>query len=339
MAIFCMVWLCSCTVSSDEPMPEKPSPLGKGFYILNYGLENGEGSSLDFYSIDSNRMHRDIFGARNNAEVGKGLKDIVTWRQYALFTAEKSSAIWVINSATAKIAGRYALLREPGNIVVVDAEKTYLSSTAQEAVHVMQTAALQPVGNILLPQKAARMVLGQNKLFVLPAYSVSMASNTIYVIDALFDKLLDSIQLPGFPSGAAFASDGTLWVLCAGSEDGQSALVAIDASSYTLQKTYALPQFNPESAGFTSLHDDFCYVLCGDVYIFRPNAPDFSPEQIIAAQGRHFTAILSDTISGRVYLTGQRSGTYEGYLYRFEQQGLLIDSVRTGLRPVALAFN
>lgn len=331
--------LWSCNPSIDNPLPDRPKPLGKGIYILNYGLNSGEGGSLDFFSLDSNRMNRNIFESRNGTEAGKGLSGMMMWKQYAFFTAEKSSAVWVINASTALFAGRYNRLLNPRKLFVIDAEKTYLSSSTQKGIHVMHTASMQNIGTVSIPARIEHFALSSGKVFASPAFAQSASGRKIYVVDYLLDALVDSIPLPGHPSWLEAASDGLLWVLCSGSEAGHSALLAFDSHTLELTRQHALPSFDYQQSGIAFAGSDMMVILAGDVYTYNTGLTGSVPQLLISASGRQFTSLLVDSASNILYLTGIRNGLSDGHLFRFSNSSTLLDSVPTGIRPVASAFN
>lgn len=331
--------LWSCNPSLDNPLPDRPKPLGKGIYILNYGLNSGEGGSLDFYSLDSNRINRNIFETRNGTEAGKGLSGIAMWKQYAFFTAEKSSAVWVITASTALFAGRYNRLLNPRKLLIIDAEKTYLSSSSQKGIHVMHTATMQNIGTVSLPARIVHLALSGGKVFASPEFSQTASGRKIYVVDYLMDALIDSVSMPGHPSWLEAAVDGRLWVLCSGSEVGQSVLLAFDSQTLELVRQHTLPVFDYQQSGITFAGSDIMVILAGDVYTLNTGHTGSVPQLLISASGRQFTSLLVDSASNNLYLIGSRAGLSDGHLFRFNNSGTLLDSVQTGIRPVATAFN
>lgn len=337
--IVLVIGLYACDPVLDDPLPDRPKPLGKGIFILNYGLSNGDGASLNFFSIDSNRMSRNIFETRNGAEAGKGLCSIVKWKQFAFFTAEKSSAVWVINASTAMVAGRYIRLNEPRKLIVIDAEKTYLSSSSQKGINVMHTVSLQNVGMIAIPAKIEHLALASGKVFAAPQPTQSAASRKIYVVDYSVDMLVDSIQLSGQVSWMETTPDGKLWVLCSGSEAGQSVLLSINSQTLELLAQHILPSFEYQQSSMAIVQSDKLAVLAGNVYLLNMATPGSTPQLLINAADRQFTSLLYDDAGDRMYITSIRAGLAEGHLYQFNTSGILIDSVQTGIRPVALAFN
>lgn len=331
--------LWSCDPATDNPMPDRPAPLGKGIYILNYGLQNGEGGSLDFFSTDSNRMHRNIFETRNGTEAGKGLSGMAFWKQFAFFTAEKSSVVWVINASTAQMAGRYNRLNDPRKLLIIDAEKTYLSSATQKGISVMHTATLQHIGTIPLPTKIEHFAMAPGRVFASTALSTTVGAGKIYVIDYVLDVISDSIALPGFAAWMDTAPDGTLWVLCSGPEAVQNALLAINPQTYQLKQQFQLPLFDYKNAGLAFTPQNNLAILAGDVFLLNAGTSTSAPQLFINASGRRFTSILHQTDSPFYYLTGYRPGVNDGHLFRFGTNGTIIDSLQTGIMPMAAAFN
>lgn len=338
LSLLCM--LCgfyACDPAIDNPMPDRPNPMGRGIYILNYGLTNGDGAGLDYFSIDSNRMHRNVFDLRNGTDPGKGIAGMSFWKQYAFFTAEKSSVVWVINASTAMIAGRYNRLNDPRQLLIIDAEKTYLTSASQKIVNVLHTATLQNLGSISMPTTVEHLVKVSERVFTNKANS--SASGKVYVIDYVLDRLTDSIAVPGVPVQLAASPDGTLWVLCAGNEVQQHALVAINAQTLQLKQQIPLPTFDTLSAGMAFLPQGNMALLAGDVYLLEAQNGYTTPQLLISASGRRFTSICYDAQKSDLYLTGYLPAVSGGFLYHYSTNGVLIDSMQTGLMPVKAALN
>lgn len=337
LVLVAFVWACNPTL--DNPLPDRPAPLGKGIYILNYGLASGDGAGLDFYSTDSTRIRRNIFVSRNGIEPGKGLLDIGLWKQYAFFTAEKSSAVWVMNASNAVIAGRYNRLTDPRRILIIDAEKTYLSSATQKGVHVMHTATLQYTGTIALPAKVEHLALASSRVFAAPQSLQTANSAKIYVIDNVFDVLIDSIQVPGPITWMAHAPNGTLWVLCHDNQTSQGILLAINTQNLQVQQQYPLPMPTQQFSDIAFMPHNKIAILAGDVFQLDTDNPTAVPQVLFPASGRVFTSLLYDASETIFYLTGYRTGSTNGHLFRFGSSGILIDSVETGIMPVATSFN
>ncbi len=334
----------ACTkLDKEPPDPLPPGQLGKGFYVLNQGNFTSGNSSLSFYSEDAAKMINNIFYKLNNAPLGDVAQSITFWNDDAYIVVNNSAYIYVIDAKTGYFKKKIAELQSPRFIQVIDAEKAYISDFQLKGLMVFNPMSMQPLGVIETGKTTEAMAIVDYEVFVTnwSSYNQTGSNNTVQVIDANLDQLVDSIVVAKEPNSLVVDKNNKLWVLCSGGFMNEEipALFKIDPASRSIEKRFNFPDLetSPEQLRINTMGDEL-YFLNGDVYSMHIEEDQLPVEPSIYASGRNFFALALHPEDQTIIVTDAGNYVQNGWMFRFASDGMLIDSVQAGIIPGFIGF-
>lgn len=344
LLVISIIVVTACQKGIDTPPVEFPQQLGKGMYIVNQGNYTVGNASLSFYRYDSAKMIPNVFYERNGIPLGDVAQSMTFWRTYAFIVVNNSGTIWTINTGTGKIVAKLGGLTSPRYIQVIDAEKAYVSDLYSKGITVFNPQTMSPVGSIATGKSTEHLLLYNNKVFAAnwSSYNQTAPNNTVQIIDAGLDRLTDSIVVAKEPNSMVLDKHNKLWVLCSGGflNEEIPALFRIDATTHLIEKRFNFPSLtmSPDQLKINKGGDTLFFLNQG---VFRmPVSSSALPEQpFIAQQHRNFYALFIEQATGRVHVTDAGNYMQSGYVFRYQPDGMLIDSLRAGVIPGFIGFN
>lgn len=339
-----MILMASCSVDEVQPDTIWPENLGKGFYVLNQGNYTAGNATLSFYRYDSAKMENNLFFRRNGIPLGDVAHSLTFWNNYAFIVVNNSSTIWAINSNTSIVAGKLSGLHSPRFVQVISSEKAYVSDLLTPGITVFNTASLQILGTIPTGKSTEQLLNFQNKVFAAnwSDYNQTAPNNTIQIIDIVLDKLSDSIVVGKEPNSMVLDKFNKLWVLCSGGFMNEEipALFRINAETNEIEARFNFSdiEISPEQLSINGSRDELFFINNG---IFKMEVTDTElPLQPFIFEGqRNFFTLAIEPQTGEILVTDAGNYTQNGYVFRFRSDGMLIDSVRTGIIPGFIGFN
>jgi DNA-binding beta-propeller fold protein YncE len=334
----------ACTkLDNDTPDPLPPGQLGNGFYVLNQGNFTSGNASLSFFSEDSAKMINNIFFKLNNAPLGDVAQSITLWRDEAYIVVNNSAYIYVIDSKTGLFKRKLAELQSPRFIQIIDADKAYISDFQLKGLMVFNPMNMQPLGVIETGKTTEAMAMVDYEVFATnwSSYNQTSTNNTVQVIDAIHDKLVDSIVVAKEPNSLVVDKHKKLWVLCSGGFMNEEipALIRIDPASRTIEKRFNFPvlQSSPEQLRINKSGDQL-YFLNGDVYAMHIDEEQLPSDPKINASGRNFFTLAVHPEDQTIIVTDAGNYVQNGWVFRFASDGMLIDSAQAGIIPGFIGF-
>ncbi|HQO50237.1 MAG TPA: DUF5074 domain-containing protein [Bacteroidales bacterium] len=334
----------SCTKTPvDEPI-EYENKLGNGFYVLNEGNFTYGNASMSYYQSDSSKMLQQVFYNRNDVPLGDVAQGMTFWGDYAFVIVNNSGIVWAINAETAKIVSKLSGLHSPRYMIVIDANKSYISDFQMKGITVVNTSTLQAQGTILTGKTTERMVLYQDKVFVAnwSNYNQTSTNNTIQVIDVIRDKLTDSIVVTKEPNSMVLDKFGKLWVLCSGGylNEEQPALYKINTTNLAIESVFTFQNINSSPNQLTiNASSDTLYFINNNIYRMPVDATSLPEHAFVDRKNRNFYHLAVDPNTSEVLATDAGNYLQSGYVFRFKPDGTIIDSLAAGIIPGFIGFN
>jgi len=338
-----LIFSCTKNKDIDDPIINNLN-LGKGFFVLNQGNFTSGNASMSFFRKDSSKMLNNLFYQRNGVPLGDVAQSMTFWKNYAFVVVNNSSTIWAINANNAVIVGKLSSLHSPRYVCVIDAEKTYVSDFQIPGITVFQTSTLQLLGTIPTGKTTERLLLHENKVFAAnwSQYNQTTPNNTVQVIDAGLDQLVDSIVVAKEPNSMVIDKNGKLWILCSGGylNEELPALFRINPTSLEIEKRINFPDIStsPENLCLNNSADTLFFLNNG-IYRMPIDDNTIPDSPFIGSDGKNFYSLAIDPSSSEIVATDAGNYLQKGYVFRFRPDGTIIDSLATGIIPGFIGFN
>ena len=332
----------SCKKEKEEPAQIS---LGEGVFIINQGNFTVGNASISYFEPGTGQKHNNLFSSVNNVPLGDVAQSITIDDTDAYVVVNNSGLIHVIGRWDARIKGKIAGMVSPRHMLKVTGSKAYVSDLFSNALTIINPSTLQVTGEIPVGRSTEEMVMKGGEVFVAnwSGYNHEMLNNKILVIDAMQDKLVDSIQVGIEPNSLVLDNEGHLWVLCSGGFENTEipSLWKIDAATREVQDTLFFPELesSPVSLEINGGGDSLFFLNQG---IFRMSVNDtVLPEKEFIKEDvdRIFIALGVDPETGELYAANPFNYQVNGIVYRFSHNGNLRQEMEVGVVPGAFAFN
>ncbi len=335
----------ACTkLDDDKPIIPINAQLGKGFFVLNQGNFTSGNASLSFFNEDSLKITNSMFYRLNGSPLGDVAQSITFWNDEAFLVVNNSAYVYVIDSKTGIFKRRIAELESPRNMLIIDQNKAYLSDFQLKGLFVFNPITMEPLGIIETGKTTEAMALVGEEVFVSnwSSYNQTTQNNTIQVIDTRFDKLVDSIEVALEPNSMVVDKNQKIWVLCSGGfmNEEVPALFRIDPVTRSIEKRFNFPSIesSPEQLKINAAADRI-YFINKDIFSMQIT-DDQIPESPIISSGSHsFFALGLHPTNNTVLVSDAGNYVQNGWVFRYQDDGILIDSAQAGLIPGYFGFN
>lgn len=335
----------ACTkLDDDDPVVPIDGQLGKGFFVLNQGNFTSGNASLSFFNEDSLKMTNNLFYRLNGSPLGDVAQSMTIWNDEAFLVINNSAYVYVIDAKTGVYKRRIADLESPRNMQIIDQNKAYLSDFQLKGVFVFNPQTMEPLGVIQTGKTTEAMVMVEEEVFVSnwSSYNQTTQNNTIQVIDTRFDILVDSIEVALEPNSMVVDKNQKVWVLCSGGflNEEVPALFRIDPKTRLIEKRFDFPSIesSPEQLKINAAADRI-YFINKDVFLMQIIDEQLPVNPVIQAGNHSFIALGLHPSNNTILVSDAGNYVQSGWVFRYQDTGILIDSVQTGLIPGFFGFN
>lgn len=335
------------------PVDPNGITVGSGVLVLNEGNFQFSNASLTFYDPIADTVCNNLFYKVNDAPLGDVGESMTLVDGKLYIVVNNSNLIYKVdaNSIVCDTTKPFKLtdFYSPREMFFVTPEKAYVSDIIGTGLWIVNPKDMTHCGFIETGKTTEKMVPVGNELYVSnwSYYYVDNTShdsyNTVQVIDMNNDVKVAEIEVGKEPNSMAVDRNGHVWVLCEGrswDEDygEQPSLWEIDPMMKTATKRYEFE---------------------GTVSTLRPNPTGSLLYMIYNNEVRRFdlgTQTLSETFrieaepqgllynmavnpnTGDVYVTDAKNYMMNGTVYRYSDDGVLLNSFEAGVIPSAMLF-
>lgn len=353
LIVFC-AFLYACD-TDDNTQPEQP--YGKGVIVVNEGNFTDNNGTLSFLQSGSQTISYDIFLKENTRSLTGGVSGYGEVNGKGIILVDNSGAgqdkIEIVDAGTFKSEATIpsAEIENPREVVKVSDTKAYV--TAWDAtgnwpdtyinpgyIAVLDLTSNKLTKKIPVQHGAQSIVVSGNEAFVGNIYS---GRTVITVVDIATDAVKQTIEAGADPHVIGVDANNKLWVYAGG------ALKKINPASKAIESTVTL---NPASAGqspgkFVLSHDkktlyftlsayDENWNEVGQVYSASVDAATINATTPLIR--KVFYGMAADPETGTLYGGLAPSFKQAGYVFRYQPNGTLIDSVKAEIAPAKFFF-
>ena len=351
------VALFSCK-PDPTPTPVDPTdtiqPVNlKGVFVLNEGNYQFSNASLSFYDPEADTVANNLFYKANNAPIGDVAESLALVDGKLYIVVNNSNLIYKVNANTLKCdltkPFKISDFYSPREMYFVAPNKAYVSDLIGTGLWIVNPQDMSHCGFIETGKTTEKLVPVGNELYVSnwSTYYIAPNShdsyNTVQVIDMNNDVKVAEIVVGKEPNSMAADKNGHVWVLCEGrswDEDfgEKPSLWEIDTQLKTAEKRY---EFDGTATVLrTNPSGDQLYMFYDNkVRRFDIASLAFSESFGIAAEPESmFYNMAVEPKTGDIYVTDAKNYMMNGTVYRYSNDGVLLNSFEAGVIPSAMLF-
>ncbi|MBL56938.1 MAG: cell surface protein [Flavobacteriales bacterium] len=324
-----------------------------GVFIGNEGNFMADNASLSFYDFDSSKVVNDIFYKANGIRLGDVAQSITIKDNLAYIVMNNSGKIQIMDIDSFTFKGKITGLTSPRHIHFLSDEKAYVSDLYAQAISIINPETKSVIGSINLNngnsqflQHSSEKMISWKKYVIVNCWS---RDNKILFINSETDQLIDSITVVSQPNSMVIDNQDRLWILSDGGFEGSSydhvkgALQCYDLSS---KAQLFIKEFElDESPGDLIINEnqDTLYFINHDVYRIPASLVDTTLELLIKSpytvgSSGGINGISINPINHEIFISDAVDYSEKGKVYRYNQDGVLIDEFKTGIIPSSFAF-
>ena len=346
-AFFSLFFLSACEKEKATVSTNPPQNLN-GIFIINEGSYGSGNGSISFISNDSTYYNNDLYNTINNSALGDIVQSMTIYNNFAYIPVNNSQRMEVVSMTDFKRKGSITGLSSP-RFFVGNGSTGFVSDWVSNSVYVINLNSLTITDTIYCGAGPEGMTIVNNKLFICNSGGFSDDS-TVTVADAITHELITTIHTPVNPTSVMVDANGMVRVLCKGSlgsdytpttDDAPGALISIDPSTFGITKTLYFNydehpvkmQISAEKQNLFYLKGSYGYG--GTINKIAINASNLPLSSFINSE---FYGLGINPKNGDIY-GGRVNFSANTYAIRFNEAGLVQDSVLAGIGPNGFVFN
>ena len=337
-------------ISCDDDNNELIKNISNGMLISNEGLFNNGDGSISYFNIDSSLMMNDIFIKTNERSLGDVVQSVSIANKRAYIVVNNSQKVEVIDLKDFKSIATLTGLSYPKYFIQVSDLYGYISNGNFEGkVFVVNLENVEITDSINVGYGPEVMAKSGDYVYVANSGGWSFDS-TISVINISANSVIKTIEVADIPVDIVIDFNGDIWVLCKGKvvydfatfdviEETASKLIQVSASDYSIINEITIGQtgdfYNPSKLAISKDKKVLYYTEIDGLYSINCENPNSSPILICP---KSLTGLEIDPENGIIYGFTSPSYTISGFMYRYKNDGGLIDSFAVGIGPNGAAF-
>ncbi|MDR0970234.1 MAG: hypothetical protein LBM67_06835 [Lentimicrobiaceae bacterium] len=330
----------ACSKDNDN---NQNQGIGKGFFVLNEGTFTYANASLSFFNEDSLKITNNLFFRVNNVPLGDVANSMTHWNNKLYLVVNNSGYIYKVDEKTILYESQLAGMHSPREILIISDTKAYVSDLYEMGFHVINPSTMEYIRFVRTGKSTENMLLLGDEVFITnwSQYEQQMPNNTVQIVDSKTDQVIDSVIVTKEPNSMVVDANGKLWVLCSGGWEGEEtpALIQIDPQTRTIIKKLDFDALSYPSRLSINKQGDRLYYINSDVFTLTVEDSHLPEEPLIEAGKHYFYNIALHPQTATLVLADGSGFAEKSYVFRYHDDGRLIDSVQAGIMPNKIVFN
>jgi YVTN family beta-propeller protein len=326
----------------DNELPEKAK---KGMLISNEGGFNKNNGSVSFFNTDSLEVINDYFKIVNKRPLGDVVQSVSVHNNKAYIVVNNSQKVEVVDIETFNSIATITGVSYPRYFLGIDNNKGYLTNGNMKGnVYVIDLNTYKITDSITVGNGPEYLLKTGDYVYVANSGGWIFDS-TVSVIDVNTNKVTNTVKVGDCPVDMVVDKDNNVWVLCKGRveydwntfsiiNETPSKIVKINTLTKKVDKEILIGEvgdyYNPYRIAIGKDLGTIYFTENGGVYSFNINADENSISKIIS---KNFYGLEVNPADGNIYGLFAPGFDVQGYLFRYNDKGALIDSFEVGIGP------
>lgn len=318
-----------------------------GIYIVNEGQFGNNNGSITLMDPETGDVIHNYFADNNNGRSpGDVVQDLSFSRDMAYIVSNNSKTLAVIDKESFEQKDEVPAINYPRQFMVVNQDKGYLTNgssadSSRGHILIIDLNDHSIADSIEVGRGPESMVKADNKVFVTNSGGWKI-DNTVTVIDISSDEVIQTVEVGDIPTDMVVDKNNNVWVFCKGlsqwSSGGptDSKLMKINADNFN---TSMINTGKTSTGGYYPLaigpNREMLYFV-GKSGIYKMNISDSeAPNEPIIDRIAYGLDVNPE--NGTIYCLTTDFQT-KGFVYRYDQEYSLKDSIQVGYNPNAVVF-
>lgn len=338
IATGCMKW--------DYGKPEDFDNNVSGLFIINEGNFQYGNATLSFYNPADNTVENEVFFRANGQKLGDTAQSMTMGLGRGWIVVNNSHVVFAIDPVTYKEKGRIENLTSPRYIHFVSDTKAYITQLWDNRIAIADPSTYQVTGYITIPD--ITMETGSTEMMVQYGRYIycnaSSYQNTILKIDTQTDRVVDRLTVGLQPNSLVLDCNNKIWTLCDGGYEGSPygyeapTLYRIDAETFTVEHVFRMKKGSAPSEIHIDGTKSHIYWINDDVWKMDVSSNRLPVKPFIRSKGTKYYGLTVNPANSEVYVADAIDYQQQGIIYRYSDEGELLDNFYAGINPGAFCW-
>lgn len=320
-----------------------------GIYILCQGNIGHNNSAIDFYSLDSNKIAKDIFLLVNGQGLGDTGNDMIVFGDNIFVSVEESACVSVINKNTGKLVKRIATVDANGTnrtpFALEKSDSKVFVSTYDGHVLSINPSTLTIEKTCSVGRNPEDLCYCNGYLYVSNSggleYTSGNYDTTVSVVNTSTMQEEKRISVGKNPGQIKKINSSLIGVIVRGDYSNVKFLT-INTSTQSIANTFLIPMSSFDILNGQVLYTNYNYstskidIKMFDPTIANPTQNDFISTSSSLAQLTTPSNIIVDNAHSLVYITDCIDYISSGKVFVFNPSGSLLYSFATSINPCCI---
>lgn len=336
-----LMFIASCNKKKIGPQFEESSVLaGDNYYILNEGNFGFSNATVSAYNPHTKEVNNNVYYSKNNLQLGDVAQSMFFHQGEVFIVLNNSGKIIVADSTDLSFHYQINGLNSPRYLYFHN-QNLFISDLNSNKIVIYNLQTKQKTKEIHIAGWVEQFIEFNNHLYFYSRghYLNNQGNNKLYKYDLGTEMLTDSLVIGFEPNSIVLDKDNYLWVLCSGGINQEiPRLQQVDLSNFTSEKDFSFNSVS-ESPIRLVIDEDKSHLYFLNQHLYRMSIYDnqLPVTTHIKADGRNFYG-LAISPENEIYLTDAIDYQQKGKVYRYYENGELIDEFETGIIPQHIAF-
>ncbi len=336
----CMEW----EYGLQERFNTSNSP--EGLFITNEGNFQYGNATLSYYNPTTKEVENEVFYRANAMKLGDIAQSMVIRDGIGWVVVNNSHVVFAIDINTFKEVGRITNLTSPRYIHFLSDEKAYITQIWDNRIFIVNPKLYKITGYIEVPNMtmesgSTEQMVQYGKYLYVNCWSYQ---NRILKIDTETDRIVDELVVGIQPTSLVLDKNNKLWTITDGGYKGSPygyeapSLYCIDAETFTIEKEFRFRLGDSPSELQLNKEGDMLYWLNDDVWAMSVDAERVPVRPFLDNKGTLFYGLTVNPNNGDIYVADAIDYQQQGKVYRYTNDGVLIDEFYVGIIPGAFCW-
>ncbi|WKV10540.1 YncE family protein [Marivirga harenae] len=319
--------------------PDEINLKTSGVYIYHEGAFGSNNATIGNYDPESYEYNPDLYSGQNGSKIGDVQQNILIENGMIYSVLNGSNSIDIMgNNLKSESKIRIPELNKPrdiavhGDIAFIANWGPYNENFAliNSEILVIDLNTNELIDRIDTEEYPEHLLIKNNKLIVSHAsFDGSISELSVINMDNL--QIETIIEVPAGPQEFEEDDAGNIWVVCT-----SGSLLKLKASLNGIQDEIKLGN---KVLGDIDAHEDLIYYYSENQISYLKISDNSTNNTGIEVQMETPYAFAVDPVTGDFYLGDATDYSSEGLVYRYSNEGELIDTFESGIIPTQFSFN
>ncbi|MCB0806085.1 MAG: hypothetical protein KDC05_09835 [Bacteroidales bacterium] len=340
MMVFVAVIAISCEKDEDIP-PDTGLDYGDGIFIINEGAFNSGSGSVTWYNREGAGRIDNLYQKQNSlVPLGNTAQSMNVINGVGFIVVNNANLVRKVSLKSMQQMDQLENVNLPRFLIGTDNNFAWLT-TWDNKVIVFDSENLAIIKKITTGTGPEKLLEVGEEVWVLNQGGYSIDS-TVTIIGKQSMEVKQTLMVYPKPTGIQVDKNGLVWIICSGHgwngwpdpTDSRGHLVCVDPSDYSVVKDLEFPATDqhPEKLEINSTGDILYYIYPGGIYKQETNAQDLQLTKVVNRSGV-FYGLDYHHSSDVIIACDAGDFMQNGWVFRYDQTGALIDSLEAGVGP------